>query len=294
MLARLTGLLALLAALSAAAPAQAQPWTGERWVRGRGHRLAGELGLYTRNELFARGDQWAVTPNFRGRVRLVDGQVLSREAFLVDLEFAWRAVGISGPADSFRVGNPYVGVMLGWRAPTWRFRAGAGTTAPLTNAFEDGPEDYVAYALGQAMHGGWDAWLLEPEIQPLVLRADFELHGDHFQFGGDVALGVAFPVRRAGLGGDPEVAFQTGVFGAGLPIPELAIGARMQVFFATNWRVGFGGVDEAQLALIPFIRMQLEPMFVELRLLMNLDDPYGFAFDNNGVWAVSVLVGGRF
>jgi hypothetical protein len=45
--------------------------------------------------------------------------------------------------------------------------------------------------------------------------------------------------------------------------------------------------------LLPFFRVQLEPAFFEARLTMNLDNPYGFAFDD-GVWAISLTAGGRF
>ncbi|HJL18530.1 MAG TPA: hypothetical protein RMH99_22915 [Sandaracinaceae bacterium LLY-WYZ-13_1] len=285
-----------IAVLASSGTAGAQPWTGERWVRGRAHRVGGSAAFFGREggNLIdpGNGEQWAFSPSFEGRFRLVDENAFHRDAFILDLDVAWRSVGAWGDADSFRVGNPYVGLRLGWRAPRWRLRFGAGTTAPLSNAFEDGGADRRAWQLGQALHGAWDPWLLEPEVQPLVLRGDFELHGRYFQVGFDASLGVVFPLRRAG-GGDTEYVFQTGAFGAATPIPELALGGRFQLVFASDWRVGFGGDDEAQLALIPFVRVQLEPAFFELALVMNLDDPYGFAFDD-GVYAVLLKAGGRF
>lgn len=277
-------------------PAEAQPWTGERWVRGRAHRIGGSLALFGREggALFRAGNarQWAFSPSFAARFRLVDEHPMNRDAFIVDLDLAWRSVGAWGAADSFRIGNPYAGLRLGWRDRRWQLRFGAGTTAPVSNAFEDDPAGRRAWQLGQALHGAWDPWLLEPEVQPLVLRGDFELHGRHFQFGFDAAFAAVFPLRNAG-GGNTEYVFQTGVFGAATPIPELAFGGRFHIVFASDWRVGFGGVDEAQLALIPFFRVQLVPAFFELSLVMNLDHPYGFAFDD-GVYAVMVSAGGRF
>ena len=294
---RWIGWWALAAALlGGAAPAAAQPWTGERWVRGRAHRIDGSASFFGRDggalPFGGNGEQWAFSPSLRGRFRIVDEHPMNRDAFIIDLDIAFRSVGIWGANDSFRLGNPYAGLRLGWREPEWRLRFGAGTTVPVTNAFDDGAEDAWAYAYGQALHGMWDPWLLEPQIQPIVLRGDFEIHGRYFQFGFDAGLGVVFPIRRAG-GGNTEVVFQTGVFGAGVPIPELAIGGRFQMVFATDWWHGFRDRDEAQLALIPFFRVQLEPAFVEFSLLMNLDHPWGFAFDG-GVWAVNVTAGGRF
>lgn len=285
-----------LLGLLGAAPAAAQPWTGERWVRGRAHRIGGSAAFFGREGggLVGRGngEQWAFSPSFAARFRLVDEHPMNRDAFIVDLDVAWRSVGVWGDADSFRVGNPYVGLRLGWRERRWRLRFGAGTTAPFSNAFDDDAEGRRAWQLGQALHGAYDPWLLEPEIQPLVLRGDFELHGRYFQVGFDAAFGVVFPLRNDG-GGDTELVFQTGAFGAVTPIPELAFGGRFQLVFASDWRVGFGGADEAQLALIPYFRVQLEPAFFELSLVMNLDDPYGFAFDA-GVFAARISAGGRF
>ena len=269
----------------AAAPAAAQIWTGERWVRGRPHRVEGDGALYV------NGNTVAFSPSVFGRFRLVDSHRFARTAFIMDFDLAWRGIAVAGPHDSFRVGNPYVGLRLGARGPNWVARGGLGTTAPLTNAFHDGADDLRAYQLGQGMYGAWDAWLLEPGIQPLVMRGDFEIHSRYVIGGFDAALGVIFPAFTRHTS---EFAFQTGAFGAITPIPELAIGARLALFFATDWAVGFGGVDEAQLSLIPFVRLDLVPFFLEARLLMNLDHPFGFAFDPGGVYAISVSAGGRF
>lgn len=283
-------MVALALVLGASAAAEAQ-WTGERWVRGRPHRFEGSgAGFVTGT---GGDDQWAFSPALQARFRVVDDHPFDRDAFIVDLDIAARGIGVAGPFDSFRPGNPYVGLRLGWREPSWVVRGGIGTTAPITNAFDDGLSDLVAYRVGQAMYGGEEAWLLEPEIQPLVLRGDFEIHSQYVMGGFDAALGVIFPLRRAG-GGDTELAFQTGAFGAFTPIPELAIGMRLALFFATDWRIGFGGVDELQLALTPFVRVDLLPAFIELRLVMNLDRPNGFAFDPGGIWALALSVGGRF
>lgn len=287
--ARVVGLALFVSTVGATASGLAQPHTGERWVRGRPHRIWGDASF------FANNNQWAFSPSFGARIRAVDGHVLAQEAFIMDVDIAVRAIGASGAADSFRVGNPYAGLRFGVRNRTWVARGGVGSTVPVTNAFRDGPEDYTAYALGQAMWGGWSGWLLEPRIQPLILRGDFELHGEYFQVGFDAFFGIVFSYDDRFLRQATDYAFQTGGFGAWTPIPEIALGARIQIFFASDWIVGFGGRDEAQVALLPFFRLQFEPAFVEFRLTMNLDDPYGFAFNGtNGIWAASVTAGGRF
>lgn len=284
---------ALAASVLSVTEAQAQPWTGERWVRGRPHRVEGEGALFVRN------DQWVFSPSIAARFRVIDEHDFAREAFIMDVDLAARGVGIAGPADSFRVGNPYLGVRFGYRHPLFVAHGGVGSTVPLTNAFDDGADDWQAYRLGQAVHGAWDAWLMEPEIQPLIVRGDLEMHGDYGYFGFDAAFAVIFPIRDSSPNGGTEWAFQTGAYGAWTPVPEVALGARVQTFFATDWRVGFGGVDEAQFALIPFFRLDFEPVFFEFRLVMNLDDPFGFAFDDSAdpagaVWATTLTVGARF
>jgi hypothetical protein len=274
------------------APAAAQPWTGERIVRERSNRVEGDVAF------FGNDPTYVISPSFRARLRAVDDHWIDPEAFIVDIDLAWRSVGALGTPDpnddSYRVGNPYIGVRLGYRKDIWIARGGLGSTVPVTNAFEDGPEDNAAYAYGQAMHGMWDPWLLEPQIQPVIARGDFEIHGDYGYGGLDAAFAVAFPLRRDGTG-NTEVVFETGAFGGWTPFPELAIGARAQFVYASDWPVGFSGVDEAQFSVIPFIRIDPDSCFFDFRLVLNLDYPWGFSFiDNPGVWAVEVNAGARF
>lgn len=269
--------------------ASAQPMTGERWIRGRPHRITGDFTWsYSEGRL-----EPAISPGFWMRFRLVDdGHRYSATAFVLDLDIQHRAIGIAGALDSFRVGNPFIGLRMGARNPEWVARGGIGSAPPLTNAFADGLPDQAAYAAGTALWGGWAPWLFWDQAVPLVFYGDFEYHHRWFQVGGDVAFAAMFGVPESGASGNTEFVFQTGFFFAFTPIEEVAFGVRGQFVFASDWPAAGG--DELQYAMaLPFFRVQLEPVYFELRLNLNFDRPFGLAFDD-GVWAMAFLVGGQF
>jgi hypothetical protein len=266
--------------------------TGERWVPGRPHRLIGEFSFHYSENNFAP----AISPGIYARFRLIDGSRHARTAFIMDLDIAARSIGIAGASSSFRVGNPYIGIRMGARGRHWVARGGIGSAPPLTNAFADGPGDARAYFAGEALLGGWDLWLISDENVPLVFRGDFEYHHRWFTIGGDTAFAAIFPVTRDAPARNTQGVFQTGFFFGFTPIDEIAIGLRAQFVFASRWRA-IGDVDDAQYAmLLPFFRVALEPVFFELRFLVNFGDAFGFVPRGSvdPVWAFSFWVGGQF
>ncbi len=46
--------------------------------------------------------------------------------------------------------------------------------------------------------------------------------------------------------------------------------------------------DNAQLAIEPYARFNFGVPFVRVGFLMNLDEPRGFAFSENGIWGLRV------
>lgn len=52
--------------------------------------------------------------------------------------------------------------------------------------------------------------------------------------------------------------------------------------------------DAAQLFVEPFVRVDLGPLMLSTRLMMNLDEPLGFAFDSGKYWGLHVGAGLAF
>ena len=286
----------ILLVLAAPTLASAQMFTGELPGRDAGDtqsRIAGEMGLY----VYDQGPTEAALaqPSFYASFGLLD----SRSGGFLDLDLAWRAAGSAGDISAFRAGNPYVGIRGGFRdrRDRWRFRVGAGATAPLMSLYDDyrAPGDIEAVftvTVANAMQGNLDAWLLAPLTASLVVRADFEYRGDAWGIGVDSAFAAMLPVEYNDRTGDTTYAAQLGVFALGRPVDALAIGGRFQAVMLDSSRDGTS--PEGYLALIPFIRGEFGGGFIEGRLVMNLDEPLGFAFDDGNVWAVYVSGGANF
>ncbi len=52
--------------------------------------------------------------------------------------------------------------------------------------------------------------------------------------------------------------------------------------------------DNAQTSLAPFVRLVFGTFFVRTELTMNLDGPFGFAFDAGGVWGLHLRAGAAY
>jgi hypothetical protein len=239
-----------------------------------------------------------LSPAVYGRFRLIDARhgldvETGNGGFVLDLDVKWRGVGVAGDTSLFRMGNPYVGARAGVESGPFVARAGLGVTLPLTNLYDDvGFDAAFTYVYGLALHGVWDIWLLYPQSFALTVPVDVAFRSEVFMVGGDGAFSVIASVPREGDASDPVVALQLGVYGAFLPIPELALGLRFQaVMISSDTPMSDA---EGYLALVPFVRLNLEGGFVEARLYMNLDDPLGFAFDDYGYWSLSVSGGVDF
>lgn len=303
---------AALLVVAAVAPASvlAQSSTGELTAEPTEHRVAGELGFFYRRE--GEADIAILQPSFYGNFTVAH---LSDAAF-VQIDAAWRMIGLFGDLSAFRAMNPFIGARIGagGGAPTdrWRARGGVGFTLPLTNAYDDfrgGPfgrlsDGLFAQILVPGMQGVYDDWLTSPLNAAVVFRGDFEYRGEYFFTGVDTALAALLPVEYDGRTGDTLIDLQLGAFAGGRPIPALALGVRFQAvaLITTRDTMGVSSNAEGYTSLIPFVRGEFGHGFVEGRLLMNLDTPWGFAFDSGTtasgvfirVWAIQVSAGATF
>ena len=252
----------------------------------------GQVGL----ELSFFGDSEETVDTFVFVPRIF-GWYMIADQIAGSLEWGFPFISFSpemGDGESrFNVANPF---LAGWYvldSPDYHARFGLGLALPAANIPEGdllGDPDVFLAALGYSyaafMDGLYDLWLWVPETFSIVVPGRFEKRFDSFLVGGDAALGVLIPTE--GDDRDTEVAFQfAGEFGyvAGMA----TVGARLQgVWLMTAEDAPDGDDDDFQLSFEPFARFDFGPAFASVRVTMNLDEPGGFAFDDDGVYGVHI------
>lgn len=285
-----TALVVLGLALASPSVVFAQASTGELRDELDRHRIAAELGLFYTDD----DDSWLVglQPAVHAQVGLLEQTEALPISVQLDVDLRGAGYDGDGPGGStsgFRVGNPYLGARVGHDAgepgSRWRARGGLGLTLPITNLYDPDGTLFTSLVLGQALTGGWDPWLSSLANMAIVVRGDFEYRHLYFFVGAEAAVGFLLPVEYRGMTGDTVVVPQVGVWAAGRPLEDIALGLRFQAVatVATRAAPGSSGT-EGYTALVPFVRAELGPGFIETRLVINLDDPFGFAFDDGGLW----------
>jgi len=193
-----------------------------------------------------------------------------------------------GGDSTFRIGNPFLGAVYSIMDNGIDLSIGCGLGLPLASIPGDEPVAALAYLHAQAIRGGWDLWLWEARdlgiVFPIQLILD-EL--PLFNLRGEAAVAGLISVSD-NEEDDSDILFQLGGE-AGLRLGFVELGARLQVV----WLPTADG-DNAQTAVEPFVLFDLKPGFVRFGLLMNLDKPLGFAFDEYGYWGVRLAAGFEF
>lgn len=280
----------LLAVLALPLDVAAQASTGELRDEPFRHLFAAELGLFYADH----DDTWVVALQPAVHAQIGALEQTDSLPISVQLDVDWRGAGFdgdspAGPSSGFRAWNPYLGARVGHEAgepgSRWRARGGLGLTLPLANLYDAGSELFTSKVVGQALTGGWDPWLSSRPEVAVVVRGDFEYRHTHFFVGAETALGLLLPIEHEGVTGSTILVPQLGVWAAGRLVEQLALGVRFQAVAQILTRAAPGASDtEGFTALVPFLRSDLGPGFIETRVVINLDDPWGPAFDDGRFW----------
>lgn len=293
--------------------AHAQASTGERsWDESAGHRLTLEQGLAFRGGARASGgmglfcessfpgvilptddcpktEAWADVLQLGARVRVhADGLVDEPGgAIVVEVTSALRVIA----NERARTGPLFVGASVGWLERGMSLRGTLGMGIPVFAAFDGATAPYVTLddQLLRGAFGHEGAWLSDRKL-PVMLQIAFEGRHELFFAGADVATSV-----MVGWG-QWRFASQLGGFAGVQPIDIVAVGARAQVVVegqpeVDDWVVPLPAYLAAHVSIVPFVRLDTRPVFAEVRLLLNLDDSYGIAFDRGAVWSLTATIG---
>jgi hypothetical protein len=120
----------------------------------------------------------------------------------------------------------------------------------------------------------------------VVIYGDFEAVIEHGPVVG-VDLALAFMPKLSGRGKGFVGVTQVGLFCAAELAEMVRLGGRLDAALLEDGR--------AQSALVPFVHLEIEGgTILQLELTANLDEPFGFAFEEGGIWGASLLAGSRF
>jgi len=238
----------------------------------------------------------SLTLDSTGRAGSV-GRAEERLFLEVDANLRFGSTSAYDPAggyDGTWVGNPWLAIAIAHRTSALTVRGAFGIAAPLRSLVNGrlGVEGVLS-----GPWGGWDGWLTLANVVPVGLTGLAEARLGPVDIGGDLAL-VAGPQFDYS---DPGLYFWAAVGGwLAVDAGDLAqVGLRLHgvttIFEADRVYSDF------QAAVVPFVRLLFAPAgdgpsgAVELRVTLNVDEPFGPAFVGNVyVWAVGLTGGVRW
>jgi hypothetical protein len=209
------------------------------------------------------------------------------------LPLGWAQVGAStsfqGQTESSsRAGLALANLHLGasWlrAGHPWRLKVGGAIEyGPWTHNY--GAPAEVAVAAGHPSYGGENIGLWAPDVFSLVAPARFE-YGERLVGSADALIGLHIPTH----GGNTELTYQLGLGVGYYALDQLLIGIR----FPFTWMPTESGSASTFFAAQPYGRYDIGNAFLDASLMLNIDEPYGFAFDSGKWWALHFGGGGSF
>jgi len=207
-------------------------------------------------------------------------------------EWGFVFTDISSDEDSgdstFCLGNPFIFGIYTIAEGAIDLSIGGGVGLPVASVSEGDPVDSLAYTIASGLRGNWDLWLFRADTMSIVFPLQLVLDDlPLLNLRGDAA--AAFLISTSDYHEDDVGLLLQAGGEAGLDLGLAELGLRLQVVWVPT-----DEGDNAQTAVEPYLLLSPKPAFVRIGLLMNLDEPLGFAFDENGVWGLRLNAGLEF
>jgi hypothetical protein len=226
-----------------------------------------------------------IAPRFGGAFLLGDRVDLD-----IEVPLALANLQVAGETETRTLpGNPFIGVSLVSAVRSSRFSLGLGGAAPVARNKPSDAHDTTIFRYARAARAGREAWLYTPDRAAVVLSGALEHKVEHGPaLGFDAAIAVMPRVR--GPGAAVTNTTQLGVSAAGVVSDSLRLGGRVDAVLLSAEEA-----ERLQFALVPFLHVSTsDGVMFALEVTVNLDDPYGLSFKDDGVWGLSLLAGSRF
>ena len=294
----------LLAAVLWLAPGEARAFPEEPYSLDEGKKahtkrfhILGELGMFAGK---LEGDQRSIVMSPLVEMRL-------QLAYSVLMQIVWGMAyanvdrdpdGDIPPDNTFRVGNPYAAFHYQGKRGQFSYRIGVGATVPaasLPPEIDDQLTAASAYYLSAALRGNTGMWLWDPHTVSVIVPFAFERRKPiGFLWGAYLDTGALIKccgdrAERNARTSKTDFLMQMAAMMGYQATDWLRVGSRFTLVLIPKWKQ-----QNTQLAVEPFLRFGNENAFGAIRVNINLDNPWGFAFDARQVWGLRLAGGAAF
>jgi hypothetical protein len=279
------------------APGQARAFPDEPSTLDEGQKahtkrfhILGELGTFAGK---LEGDQRSIvmSPIVEMRFQLAYSVVMQA---VWGMSYANLDRDQADPQNTFRFGNPYLAFHYQGRKGQFSYRAGAGVTVPAATLPDDINDQVAAasaYALAAAIRGNNSFWLWDPHTVSVIIPIALErykpsgfLWGAYLDTGALIKLNDKNPRTSK-----TDFLMQMAAMMGYQATDWLRVGSRFSLVLIPKFKE-----QNTQLAVEPYLRFGRDNAFGSIRLNINIDNPWGFSFDDRQVWGLRLGGGAAF
>jgi hypothetical protein len=252
--------------------------------------ILGELGLFAGK---LEGDQRSIvlSPIFEMRLQLSYN-------FLMQVQWGFSYANVdlenADPENTFRVGNPYVAFHYQGKKNQFTYRIGAGVAIPAATLSDDVNDRVIqsqAYYLAAALRGNTGFWLWDPHTVSVIVPIAFERRKPSgFLWGAYLDTGALIKLNDNNARTSKTDFIRQMAAMMGYQATDwLRVGSRFTLVLIPKWQE-----QNTQLAVEPYLRFGNENAFGAVMVNINIDNPYGFSFDDRQVWGLRMAGGAAF
>ncbi len=278
-------------------PGQARAFPDEPYSLDEGKKahnqrfhVLGELGLFAGK---LEGDQRSIvlSPIFEMRLQIAYEFVMQA---IWGMSYANVDREDADPDNAFRIGNPYVAFHYQGKKGQWSYRIGAGVGIPAASLPDDINDQVTAasaYFLAAAIRGNTQFWLWDPHTVSVIVPFAVERRKPiGFLWGVYLDTGVLIKLndKNARTSKTDFLMQMVGMLGY-QATDWLRVGSRFSLVLIPKFTE-----FKTQVAIEPYLRFGNDNAFGAIRVNVNLDNPWGFAFDSRQVWGLRLAGGAAF
>jgi len=199
------------------------------------------------------------------------------------------------PDNSFRIGNPYAVFHYQGKKGQFSYRLGVGVTVPAATL----PDDLnarlgaaqSAYTLAAAIRGNTMYWLWDAHAVSVIVPIAVERRKPSgFLWGAYLDTGAMIKIDdKNNRTSKTDFIMQMAAMMGYQATDWLRVGSRFSLVLIPKFRE-----QNTQLAVEPYLRFGNENAFGAIRVNINLDNPWGFSFDDRQVWGLRIGGGAAF